>query len=105
MNRRSVFRQATAVLPLQMCIRDRDIQGQHECQCRHYDLEIFDYKIFHLLHNVCLLYTSYRYRFNISKVSGPGFDTEEEALKSKPENFQYRVIVWNESSVTDVMTD
>ena len=31
---------------------------------------------------------NYRYRFNISKVSGPGFDTEEEALKSKPENFQ-----------------
>lgn len=48
---------------------------------------------------------NYRYRFNISKVSGPGFDTEEEALKSKPENFQYTVIVWNESSVTDVMTD
>lgn len=48
---------------------------------------------------------NHRYRFNISKVSGPGFDTKEEALRSLSSSIQFNVTVWNESSVKEVKYD
>ncbi|MDO5036458.1 MAG: fimbrial protein [Porphyromonas sp.] len=48
---------------------------------------------------------NHRYRFNITKVSGPGFSSEEEALDSKPVNIQYTVIKWDEADVSALVTD
>lgn len=48
---------------------------------------------------------NHRYRFNISKVSGQGFDTKEEALRSLSSSIQFNVTVWNESSVKEVKYD
>lgn len=48
---------------------------------------------------------NHRYRFNLTKVSGPGFETKEQALRSKPENVQYTVTVWNQANLSEVVTD
>lgn len=48
---------------------------------------------------------NHRYRFNITKVSGVGFDTKEQALHSRPVNVQYTVSVWNQANMSEVVTD
>lgn len=48
---------------------------------------------------------NHRYRFNISKVAGPGTDTPEEALKTDPVNISYDVIVWDEAKIDKLMYD
>ena len=42
---------------------------------------------------------------NIKAVGGPGFDTEEDARKGPAANIMYNVVVWNESTMSDVLYD
>lgn len=56
------------------------------------------YEYLPLLHN-------YRYLVNIKAVGGPGFDTEEDARKGPAANIMYNVVVWNESTMSDVLYD
>lgn len=48
---------------------------------------------------------NHRYRFNITKVSGPGYDTPEEALSGEPVNIYFDVVVWDEAKVGEVRYD
>ena len=48
---------------------------------------------------------NHRYRFNITKVKGPGTDSAEEALKTEPVNITCDVIVWDESKIDKIMYD
>ena len=48
---------------------------------------------------------NHRYRFNITKVSGPGYDTPEEALSGEPVNIYFDVVVWDEAQVGEVRYD
>ena len=51
------------------------------------------------------LLRNYRYLVNIKAVCGPGFDTEEDARKGPAANIMYNVVVWNESTMSDVLYD
>ena len=51
------------------------------------------------------LLRNYRYLVNIKAVGGPGFDTEEDARKGPAANIMYNVVVWNESTMSDVLYD
>ena len=48
---------------------------------------------------------NHRYRFNITKVKGPGTDTPEEALITEPVNISCDVIVWDEAEIDKLMYD
>ena len=48
---------------------------------------------------------NHRYRFNITKVAGPGTETEEEALKTEPVNLSCDVVVWDEGKVDKIVYD
>ena len=48
---------------------------------------------------------NHRYRFNITKVSGPGYDTPDEALSGEPTNIYFDVVVWDEAQVGEVRYD
>ena len=48
---------------------------------------------------------NHRYRFNITKVSGPGYDTPEEALSGESVNIYFDVVVWDEAQVGEVRYD
>ena len=48
---------------------------------------------------------NYRYRFNITKVAGPGTDTPEEALTTEPVNINWDVLVWDEADIDKIMYD
>lgn len=48
---------------------------------------------------------NHRYRFNITKIEGPGTDTPEEALKTEPVNISYDVVVWDEAKIDKIMYD
>ena len=48
---------------------------------------------------------NYRYRFNITKVAGPGTDTPEEALTTEPVNINWDVLVWDEAKIDKIMYD
>ena len=48
---------------------------------------------------------NHRYRFNITKIEGPGTDTPEEALTTEPVNIAYDVIVWDEAKIDKIMYD
>lgn len=51
------------------------------------------------------LLRNHRYKVNITQVSGEGFPTREDALKSIPANLETSVTVWDETSVSDVVYD
>lgn len=51
------------------------------------------------------LLRNHRYLVNIKDVGGPGFDTEEDARKGPAANIMYNVVVWNESTMSDVLYD
>lgn len=51
------------------------------------------------------LLRNHRYLVNIKAVGGPGFDTEEDAKKGPAANIMYNVVVWNESTMSDVLYD
>lgn len=51
------------------------------------------------------LLRNHRYKVNITKVSGEGFTTREDALNSAPANLETSVTVWDETSVSDVVYD
>ena len=51
------------------------------------------------------LLRNYRYLVNIKAVGGQGFDTEEYARKGPAANIMYNVVVWNESTMSDVLYD
>ena len=51
------------------------------------------------------LLRNHRYKVNITRVSGPGFDTEEEALNADPFNITAVVKEWNENELTNVDYD
>lgn len=51
------------------------------------------------------LLRNHRYKVNITRVSGAGFDSREDALKSTPVNLETSVTVWNETSVSEVQYD
>ena len=48
---------------------------------------------------------NYRYRFNITKVAGPGTDTPEEALTTEPVNINWDVLVWDDADIDKIMYD
>ena len=48
---------------------------------------------------------NYRYRFNITKVAGPGTDTPEEALTTEPVNINWDVLVWDDAEIDKIMYD
>lgn len=48
---------------------------------------------------------NHRYRFNITKVTGPGSDTPEEALLTEPVNIAFDVVVWNDGEIGEIRYD
>lgn len=48
---------------------------------------------------------NYRYRFNITKVAGPGTDTPEEALTMEPVNINWDVLVWDDADIDKIVYD
>lgn len=51
------------------------------------------------------LLRNYRYLVNITNVNGPGFDKEEDAQKGPAANIMYDVVVWSESTMSNVQYD
>ena len=51
------------------------------------------------------LLRNHRYLVNITEVGGPGFDTEEDARKGPAANIMYNVVVWSESTMSNVQYD
>ena len=51
------------------------------------------------------LLRNHRYLVNITAVGGPGFDAEEDARKGPAANIMYNVVVWNESTMSNVQYD
>ena len=48
---------------------------------------------------------NYRYRFNITKVAGPGTDTPGEALITEPVNIAYDCLVWDDADIDKIVYD
>ena len=48
---------------------------------------------------------NYRYRFNITKIAGPGTDTPEEALTTEPVNISWDVLVWDDGDIDKIVYD
>lgn len=48
---------------------------------------------------------NHRYRFNIVKVTGPGYETPEEALVGEPINIAFDVVVWDEAEIGEIAYD
>lgn len=48
---------------------------------------------------------NHRYKVNITSVDGPGYETEEEAFKSKPINIEAEIIAWDEADMNDITSD
>lgn len=48
---------------------------------------------------------NHRYRFNITKVTGPGSDSPEDALLTEPVNIAFDVVVWNDGEIGEVRYD
>lgn len=48
---------------------------------------------------------NYRYRFNITKIAGPGTDTAEEALTTEHVNIAYDCLVWDDGDVDKIVYD
>lgn len=48
---------------------------------------------------------NHRYRFNITKVTGPGSDTPDEALLTEPVNIAFDVVVWNDGEIGEIRYD
>lgn len=48
---------------------------------------------------------NYRYRFNITKVAGPGTDTPEEALTTEPVNINWDILVWDDAEIDKIVYD
>ena len=48
---------------------------------------------------------NHRYRFNITKVAGPGTDKPDEALTTEPVNISCDVVVWDEADIDKIMYD
>ena len=48
---------------------------------------------------------NYRYRFNITKVAGPGTDTPGEALITEPVNIAYDCLVWDDGKIDEIKYD
>ena len=51
------------------------------------------------------LLRNHRYLVNITEVGGPGFDPEEDARKGPAANIMYNVVVWSESTMSNVQYD
>lgn len=51
------------------------------------------------------LLRNHRYLVNVTEVGGPGFETEEDAKKGPAANIMYNVVVWNESTMSNVQYD
>ena len=48
---------------------------------------------------------NHRYRFNITKVTGPGTATPQEALLTEPVNIAFDVVVWDDGEIGEVRYD
>ena len=48
---------------------------------------------------------NYRYRFNITKVAGPGTNSPEEALITEPVNIAYDCLVWDDADIDKIVYD
>lgn len=48
---------------------------------------------------------NHRYRFNITKIKGPGTSTPGEALTTEPVNISCDVVVWDEADIDKIMYD
>lgn len=48
---------------------------------------------------------NYRYRFNITKIAGPGTNTAEEALITEHVNIAYDCLVWDDGDINKIVYD
>lgn len=51
------------------------------------------------------LLRNYRYKVDIKNIGGLGFDSEDEAKKGPAANIMYNVVVWDESTLSNVVYD
>lgn len=48
---------------------------------------------------------NHHYKFNVTKISGPGYDTPDKAFSVRPFNIEATVIAWNDTDINNVATD
>jgi len=51
------------------------------------------------------LLRNFRYKVNVTNIGGLGFDSEEDAKKGPAANIMYNVVVWDESTLSNVVYD
>lgn len=51
------------------------------------------------------LLRNFRYKVDIRNIGGLGFDNEEDAMKGPAANIMYNVVVWDESTLSNVVYD
>lgn len=51
------------------------------------------------------LLRNFRYKVNVMNIGGLGFDNEEDAKKGPAANIMYNVVVWDESTLSNVVYD
>ena len=51
------------------------------------------------------LLRNFRYKVNVTNIGGLGFDSEDEAKKGPAANIMYNVVVWDESTLSNVVYD
>ena len=51
------------------------------------------------------LLRNFRYKVNVMNIGGLGFDNEEDAMKGPAANIMYNVVVWDESTLSNVVYD
>ena len=51
------------------------------------------------------LLRNFRYKVNVMNIGGLGFDSEEDAKKGPAANIMYNVVVWDESTLSNVVYD
>lgn len=51
------------------------------------------------------LLRNFRYKVNVTNIGGLGFDNEEDAKKGPAANIMYNVVVWDESTLSNVVYD
>lgn len=51
------------------------------------------------------LLRNFRYKVNVMNIGGLGFDSEDEAKKGPAANIMYNVVVWDESTLSNVVYD
>lgn len=48
---------------------------------------------------------NHHYKFNVTEINGPGYDTPDKAFSARPFNIETTVVVWNDTDIKNVSTD